>query len=54
MVCKLVRLSASGTVYETIEDEDLSDIGDVEENELTVKALFNLIQIQFLIIQGQI
>lgn len=56
MVCKLVRLAASGAVYETLDEDDLSDgnLADVEEDELTVKALFNLIQIQFLIIQGQI
>ena len=52
MVCKLVRLAASGETYDTIEEEDLSEsqFEDIEENELTVKALFNLIQIQFLII----
>lgn len=45
MVCKLVRLAASGIEYETIEEEDLSEsnFADIQENEMTVKALFNLI-----------
>lgn len=46
MVYNLVRTIANGG------NED--DLEDCEETEQTIQALFNLVQIKFMVIQGQV
>lgn len=46
MVYNLVRMIANGGNDENLED--------CEETEQTIQALFNLVQIKFIVIQGQV
>ena len=46
MVYNLVRIIANGGNEENLED--------CEETEQTIQALFNLVQIKFIVIQGQV